>query len=96
MRKHDGTISAYSAHQTPLENVLDILVVGQTFAAQLSILSQVVMIFWIHNLKLKPQKCILFQEEVIFLGRIVSQDGVYINSKNVSKAIEWPLQPTLL
>ena len=47
--------------------------------------------FWQHGLKLKPRKCILFQSEVEFLGRIVSKNLVKMGTKDISTITDWPV-----
>ena len=42
------------------------------------------------GLKLKPEKCQLFQREVDFLGHLVSADGVRPNPHNIAKIKLWP------
>ena len=42
------------------------------------------------GLKLKPEKCMMLQEEVIFLGHVVSGEGVKPSSTNISKTMNWP------
>jgi len=42
------------------------------------------------NLKLKPDKCQLFQSKLKFLGHIVSSDGVEINPDKVATILAWP------
>ena len=42
-------------------------------------LRQVFLRFRVHGLKLKPQKCRLFQERVLFLGHYVSAKGIEPN-----------------
>ena len=44
-----------------------------------------------YNLKLKPKKCSLFNSKTLFLGRIVSEEGVSINPENVEKVTKWPV-----
>lgn len=41
------------------------------------------------NLKLKPRKCALFQEQVSFLGHIVSHDGVRCSPEKVAAVQDW-------
>ena len=42
------------------------------------------------GLKLKPEKCSLFQDEVTFLGHVVNKNGVQPNPVNTSKISQWP------
>ena len=41
------------------------------------------------GLKLKPSKCSLFQSEVLFLGHIVTPDGVKANPEKIKSVAEW-------
>ena len=43
---------------------------------------------------LKPAKCTLFQEEVQFLGHLVSREGVHADSANVERVTTWPTPTT--
>jgi hypothetical protein len=62
----------------------DVVVVGSSFEHHLKNLRKVFRRFRKHNLKLKPRKCVLFQRQVKYLGKIVSGDGISINPDNVS------------
>ena len=53
----------------------DILVLGKNFEDHLSNLRKVLVRFREYKLKLKPSKCELFQQQVEFLGRVVSKNG---------------------
>ena len=44
-----------------------------------------------YNLKLKPRKCLLFQTEVPFLGRLVGQKGVSIDPGKIEAVKKWPV-----
>ena len=46
------------------------------------------------NLKIKPKKSFFFQSSVLFLGHLLSKDGILPNPKKVSKVKDW-LIPTL-
>ena len=43
------------------------------------------------NLKIKPKKCHFFQCSVIFLGCVLSADGISANPKKVEKVKDWPV-----
>lgn len=42
-------------------------------------------------MKLKPEKCQIFQKEVAFLGHIVSGEDVRQNPDNIAKILSWPV-----
>ena len=41
------------------------------------------------NLKIKPKKCHFFQHSVVFLGYVLSADGIPTNSEKVEKVKNW-------
>ena len=43
------------------------------------------------GLKLRPQKCQLFQKEVEFLGHIINESGVNTNPKKIECIADWPI-----
>ena len=47
------------------------------------------------GLKLKPSKCALFRQELIYLGHVVSKDGIQTNPKRVEAIHKWPVPTTL-
>jgi len=67
----------------------DIIIFGSTFHEQLDRLRQVLQRVRLAKLKLKPEKCALFQREVPFLGHIVSGDGIRPNPNNIAKVKAW-------
>ena len=71
----------------------DIMVVGRNFDHHLRNLRKVFERLRQYNLKLKPKKCVFFQTEVKFLGKIVSKDGVKPNPDSVAVVKNWP-KPT--
>ena len=77
--------------ETVLAYLDDVIIVGKTFWDHLKNIRKVLMRFRFYNLKLKPKKCILFQEEMKFLGRMVRQDGVSITPENIEKVTKWPV-----
>ena len=42
------------------------------------------------NLKIKPKKIFFFQSSVLFLGHMLSKDGILPNPEKVSKVKDWP------
>jgi len=81
--------------ETALVYIDDILVAGQTFEKQLDNLEQVFQCLRNARLKLSPKKCHLFQKRVIYLGHIISQNGVSTDPEKVKAVWEWP-QPTCI
>ena len=69
----------------------DVIILGKDFEDHLSNLETTLTRFRKYNLKLKPKKCSLFQTETLFLGRIVSAEGVAVNPENVQKVRDWPV-----
>lgn len=67
----------------------DILVMGKTFDDHLRNLRVVFESFRTYGLKLKPQKCDLFQEEVVFLGRKVDKTGISMGDEYVEAVRNW-------
>ena len=61
----------------------DVIVLGKNFDDHLNNLTRVLDRFKKYNLKLKLKKCNLFQNEIKFLGKIISADGIKINPENV-------------
>ena len=42
------------------------------------------------NLKIKPKKSFFFQSSILFLGHVLSKDGILPNPEKVSKVKDWP------
>lgn len=47
------------------------------------------------GLKLKPEKCRIFQKEVTFLGHVVSEEGVKPDPNNIAKILQCPVPKTV-
>ena len=43
------------------------------------------------NLKIKPKKCHFFQHSIVFLGYVLSADGISANPKKVDAVKNWPV-----
>jgi len=67
----------------------DIVVYGKTFDILRDKLEEVFTRLRKANLKLKPTKVKLFQEEITFLGHIVSARGISMDPSKVQEVLEW-------
>jgi transposase InsO family protein len=67
----------------------DCLVFSKTFEEHIIRLSDVLDRIRNACLKLKPGKCHLVQDQVTYLGHILSSDGITPNKENVEKIIQW-------
>ena len=68
----------------------DIIVFGANFQQTLKRLKHVFQRLRAANLKLKSSKCHFFQEEVHFLGHVVSAQGVRPDPRKIVAVSEWP------
>ena len=68
----------------------DIIIYSTNFIDHISRLKQVLERLQISNLKVKPDKCQLFEDSVLFLGHIISKDGVLPSPGNIDKVLNWP------
>ena len=69
----------------------DIIIYGKTFNEMISNLDTVLQRFEKAGLKLKPQKCQLFQKEVEFLGHVINEHGVNTDAKKIECIADWPI-----
>ena len=69
----------------------DVIVVGSTFEEHLFRLREVFQRFRDAGLKLKPNKCSFCQEEVHFLGHIVSATGIRADPGKINLVENWPV-----
>jgi hypothetical protein len=75
--------------KTVLVFLVDILVLGKTFDDHLQNLEEALQRLRKYGLKLKPKKCIFFQHEVEFLGRIASNDILSMAEKDIKVVQNW-------
>ena len=65
------------------------------FAASIDeMLDHIELVFkWLEdfNLKIKPKKCHFFQHSIIFLGHVLSPEGISANPEKVEKVKNWPV-----
>ena len=50
---------------------------------------------WAAGVKLKPSKCEFFQLEVVYMGHVVSKQGIQMDSKKIDAVKNWPVPDTL-
>ena len=48
------------------------------------------------GLKLRPEKCVLFEREIVYLGHVVSQDGVQTDECKIEVMRRWPVPHTVM
>jgi len=68
----------------------DIIVHATTFEAELERLRSVFTRLREAGLKLSPKKCHLFKKRVVFLGHVVSEEGVSTDPEKIKAVREWP------
>src|SRR6218665_928089 len=68
----------------------DIIVFAADLDTHLQRLTQVLARLANANLKLKPSKCFLLQERVLFLGHIVSGEGIATDPAKIEAVKNWP------
>lgn len=68
----------------------DILVYSDSFTSHVERLREVLCCLAKAGLKLKPQKCKLFQRKVKYLGHVVSDQGISTDPEKLAKVSEWP------
>ena len=69
----------------------DLNVLGTSFEDHLTNLRKSFECIRQYGLKLKPQKCYLFQTEVPFLGKLVSREGIAVDPKKTKAVMDWPI-----
>ena len=68
----------------------DVIVMGHTFEEELEQLKEVFERLARAGLKLKPNKCFLFQKWVSYLGRVVTDEGIAAEPEKVEQVRTWP------
>lgn len=72
----------------------DIIILGRGVEENLHCLADVFERLHSYGLKLKPRKCQLLRDKVIFLGHMVSGEGISPNSALIKDVQEWQLPTT--
>ena len=99
-----GISNACSSFQRMIESVMDtlnldacllylddIIVASASYEEHLDKLEKVLQRLWERGLKLKPSKCSFLQEEIKYLGCLVSSDGVKADPKKIESVRQWPV-----
>ena len=69
----------------------DICIFSSTIDEMLDRIAMVLYRLKEFNLKIKPKKLFFFQLNILFLGHMLSKDGILPNSEKVSKVRDWPV-----
>ena len=69
----------------------DICIFSSTIDEMLDRIAMVLYRLKEFNLKIKPKKSFFFQLNVLFLGHMLSKDGILPNPEKVSKVRDWPV-----
>ena len=101
MRIPFGLSRAPGAFQRFMENCLgdlrdtvcipyldDIIVFSASFEEHVEHTRKVLRRLREHRVKLKPRKCKLFKKEVVFLGRVVSEEGYKLDSSSIKLSLK--------
>ena len=75
--------------ETLLVYLYDVIVFGKTIEDELRRLQEVFRRLRHANLKLKPKKCKLFQKSVLYLGHVVTPDGIATDPEKIGDIEEW-------
>ena len=75
--------------QTLLLYLDDVIVFSKDFESHLERLAEVCQRFWSAQLKLRSEKCQLFQREVQYLGHVVSQHSVATDPAEIAAVRDW-------
>ena len=68
----------------------DIIIFGAYFDTTLENLRLIFERLKVANLKLKANKCFLFQTKIKYLGHVVSEEGVECDADTIGDARDWP------
>jgi len=83
------------SYMTCLIYLDDIIIFGKSYDEQLASLREVFSRIRSANLTLKLSKCSLFLRSVSFLGHVVSEHGISMQSEKVRAIRDWPPCETL-
>ena len=73
----------------------DVIVFGRTFDETLVNLEIILKKFRDSGLKLQPKKCELFKKELLYLGFVISGQGIKVDPAKVQAVRDWPTPCTV-
>jgi hypothetical protein len=68
----------------------DILIYSKNIEDHEEHLKLVLQVIREHQLYAKFSKCEFFQKQVLYLGHVISEDGVAVDPKKIRSIMEWP------
>ena len=89
------SIFAGLQHEIMLLYLDDLIVFAATVQEELTRLRRVFNQLRSAGLKLKPAKCNLFQKSVVYLGHVVSNDGIATDPEKIRAVQDWPTPRTV-
>ena len=73
----------------------DVIIFAKSFKEHVVRLEAVFHRLRTAGLKLKPTKCHVFQRRVVFLGHVLSENGIKPDPVKVFAVVEWPIPKSL-
>jgi hypothetical protein len=73
----------------------DILIYSTTLEEHAKLLQQVLALLQKHDLKVKRSKCSFAQPRLVYLGHVISAEGVSTDPKNIAAVLKWETPKTI-
>ena len=73
----------------------DILIYSKTEAAHYNHVREVLAVLQANELYINLKKCIFLTDKLLFLGYVVSADGIHVDEDKVHVVREWPTPKTV-
>ncbi|KAL6738274.1 hypothetical protein Aduo_011837 [Ancylostoma duodenale] len=73
----------------------DILIATKSEERHYKVLLHVLRALDEANLKLKPQKCVIMEEKIAFLGHQVDRNGIHVDPDKIEKVLAYPRPTTI-